>query len=199
MDSTSPKTQDWGLLEPLHGILGPIGDILKPVVTGNVLYGLLVGILVATWFGSGFNSPRRGTGYGRDVAFSDYAERAVAYEEIWRREEGDLWDWLDERVGIHRMNEGGMPIRKRATDPRTMEEKLREEHMSEREVEEAIKITQEKLDILKSVMSHQQDIHKPKAGGDGIPTTEPQAERWVLGGDDPREKGAHNHIPDSKT
>ncbi|KAI3318659.1 hypothetical protein HD806DRAFT_308364 [Xylariaceae sp. AK1471] len=176
-NTASPQTQDWGLLEPLHGILGPIFDILKPVMTGNVVYGLLVGLLVATWFGFGFNGQHRGIGYGRDVAFSSYPERAVAYEEIWRREDSDLWDWLEERVGLHRMNEGGTPIRKRVTEPRTMEEKLQEERMSEREVEEAIKITEEKLNILKSVMGRKKDIPKAKDGENSRPTTEPVAQR----------------------
>ncbi|KAI0971399.1 hypothetical protein F4678DRAFT_479321 [Xylaria arbuscula] len=160
VDSTSPKTHDWGLFEPLHGILGPVVDILKPVMTGNVVYGLLVGLLVSTWFGFGFNGQHRGSGYGRGVAFSSYPDRAVAYEEIWRREESELWDWLEDRVGLHRMNEGGTPIRKRVTEPRAMEEKLQEERMSQREVEEAIKITEEKLDVLKSVIGRKQDIPK---------------------------------------
>jgi hypothetical protein len=172
-DSTSPKAQDWGLFEPLHGILGPIFDILQPVMTGNVVYGLLVGLLVATWFGFGFNGQHRGVGYGRDAAFSGYPERAVAYEEIWRREESDLWDWLDERVGLHRMNEGATPIRKRATEPRTMEERLREERMSGREVEEAIKVTEEKLGVLKSVMDRRKDMPKAKSGVNTRPTTTP--------------------------
>ncbi|KAI0860767.1 hypothetical protein F4860DRAFT_196027 [Xylaria cubensis] len=176
VDST-PKSHDWGLFEPLHSILGPIFDILKPVMTGNVVYGLLVGLLVSTWFGFGFNSQHRGAGYGRGVAFSSYPERAVAYEEIWRREESDLWDWLDERVGLHRMNEGGTPIRKRVTEPRTMEEKLREERMDEREVDEAIRITEEKLDILKSVVDRKKDIPKVKSEGYSKSTTDTATDR----------------------
>lgn len=166
-DSASPKTSDWGLFEPLHGLLGPVVDILKPVMTGNVVYGLLVGLLVSTWFGFGFNSQQRSVGYGRGVAFSSYPDRAVAYEEIWRREESELWDWLEERVGLHRMNDGGTLIRKRVTEPRTMEEKLQEERVSEREVEEAIKITEEKLNVLKSVISRKKDTPRAKFEGKG--------------------------------
>ncbi|KAI1823088.1 hypothetical protein F4861DRAFT_511840 [Xylaria intraflava] len=156
-DSKSPQVQGWGLFEPLHGILGPIFDIIKPVITGNVVYGLLVGLLVATWFGFGFNSQPRGIGYG-DIAFSGYPVRAIAYDELWSREEGDLWDWLEERVGLYRMNEGAVPIRKRVTEPRTMEAKLQEERMTEREVKEAIRITEEKLDILRSIVNRKTDI-----------------------------------------
>ncbi|KAI0413615.1 hypothetical protein F5X98DRAFT_281608 [Xylaria grammica] len=172
-NSTSPKADDWGLFEPLHGILGPFVDILKPVMTGNVVYGLLVGLLVSTWFGFGFNSQHRSVGYGRGAAFFNYPDRAVAYEEIWRREESELWDWMEERVGLHRMNEGGTPIRKRVTEPRTMEERLQEERMNEREVEEAIRTTEEKLHILKSVIDRKKDTPQVKSEGIGKQTANP--------------------------
>lgn len=165
--SAAAKKQDWGLFEPLQGIFGPLVDILTPVLTGNVVYGLLVGLLVATWFGFGFN-PRQAAG---QIGFLNHPDRIVAYEEMWRREESDLWDWLEERVGLHRMNEGAVPIRKRVVEPRTVEEKIREERMNDREIEEAIRITGEKLEVLRHVMD------RKKADGDlggsarGRPTT----------------------------
>ncbi|KAI1470960.1 uncharacterized protein F4812DRAFT_419633 [Daldinia caldariorum] len=168
-DLAVTKAQDWGVFEPLHGILGPVLDILKPVLTGNVVYGLLVGLLVATWFGFGFNGQPRIAPYGRDLRFVGYPDRMVAYDEMWRREESDLWDWLEDRVGLHRMNEGAMPVRKRVIHPRTVEEKLREERMDEREIEEAIKVTEEKLQVLKSVMERKKT--PPKSSGYGKPTT----------------------------
>ncbi|KAI1807591.1 hypothetical protein F4811DRAFT_505201 [Daldinia bambusicola] len=168
-DLAVTKSQDWGVFEPLHGILGPVLDILKPVLTGNVVYGLLVGLLVATWFGFGFNGQPRIAPYGRDLGFMGYPDRIVAYDEIWRREESDLWDWLEDRVGLHRMNEGAMPVRKRVIEPRTVEEKLREERMNEREVEEAIKVTEEKLQVLKSVMERKKT--PPKSSVYDKPTT----------------------------
>ncbi|KAI2628348.1 hypothetical protein GGS21DRAFT_527547 [Xylaria nigripes] len=175
-ESKTPQVQDWGLFEPLHGIVGPIFDILRPVITGNVVYGLLVGLLVATWFGFGFNSRPRGIGY-EDIALSGYPVRAIAYDELWSREEGDLWDWLEERVGLYRMNEGAMPIHKRVAEPRTMEAKLQEERMSEREVKEAIRITEEKLDLLKSIINRKSDLPRGKPEGKERPTTNPVAER----------------------
>ncbi|KAI1079532.1 hypothetical protein F5B20DRAFT_571020 [Whalleya microplaca] len=159
--SAAAISQDWGLFEPLRPILGPIVDIIKPVLTGNVVYGLLVGLLVASWFGFGFNGrPGAGVGmgYGRDLTFMAHAERAIAYEEIWRREESDLWDWLEERVGLHRLAEDAVPRKQRVAEPRSMEERLRDERMNEREVAEAIRVTEEKLQVLKSVMERK----KPK-------------------------------------
>lgn len=149
---------NWGVFEPVHGILSPVLDILKPVLTGNVVYGLLVGLLVASWFGFGFNPRQNGPGYGQALGFPSHPDRLIAYEELWRREESELWDWLEERVGLQRMHEGAMPTRKHAVEPRTVQDRLREERMTEREVEEAIRVTEEKLQVLRQV----HDRRKPK-------------------------------------
>ncbi|RYP50969.1 hypothetical protein DL768_003635 [Monosporascus sp. mg162] len=182
--SSSSQTQDWGLFEPLHGILGPVVSIIKPVLGGNLLYGLLLGMLLASWFGSGLNGRQVAQGYGRDMVFRGYPERVVAYDEMWRQEERDLWDWLEERVGLHRMGEGAAPapapapVRRRFAEPRAVEEKLRDERMSEREVEEAIRVTEEKLQVLKSVMDRKKVApmanNERKAGRPTtrVPTTE---------------------------
>ncbi|KAF3767459.1 hypothetical protein M406DRAFT_254474, partial [Cryphonectria parasitica EP155] len=144
--------QDWGILEPLHGILGPVVDIGKPLLTGNVVYGLLVGLLVAAWFGFGFtNKPVPGP-YGAPLGLYGYPDRLAAYEEMWRREESELWEWLEERVGMDRLHSGEPQPRKRVVEARTLEERLREDRMDEREIKDAIKITEEKLKVLKSVV-----------------------------------------------
>ena len=90
--STVAKKADWGPLEPLHDILSPVLDMLAPILTGNVVYGLLVGLLVASWFGFGFSPRQTGPGYGHSVSFLSHPDRIVAYEEIWRREEAELWN-----------------------------------------------------------------------------------------------------------
>ncbi|KAK6077490.1 GRAM domain-containing protein [Seiridium cupressi] len=170
---TAKKTQDWGALEPLHGILGPVVDIVKPILTGNVVYGLLVGLLVASWFGFGFNPRHNAGGYGSGIGFPGHPDRLIAYEEVWRHEESDLWDWLEERVGLHRMHDGAVPTRKRVVEPRAVEDKLREEKMTEREVEEAIRVTEEKLRVLREV-HHRRN---PKTFGHTRPTTRPETDR----------------------
>ncbi|KAL0933240.1 gram domain-containing protein [Colletotrichum truncatum] len=148
-----PK-KDWGPLEPVRGILEPILDILKPLMTGNMMYGLLVGLLVATWFG--FGLPGRQS--SSNVRMYGYPDRLAAYDEIWRREESELWDWLEERVGLERLHESSIPTRKRAIEPSTVEERLREDRMDERDIEEAIKVTEEKLKVLKGVMDKKKPI-----------------------------------------
>ncbi|OAA57040.1 gram domain containing protein [Niveomyces insectorum RCEF 264] len=143
---------DWGVLEPVHGLVGPVVDLVKPLLTGNVMYGLLVGLLVATWFGFGFTNRSAQRGYGRDLGRWAYPDRLAAYDEMWRREESELWDWLEERVGLDRLGDGAPPYRKKVLEPRTVEEKLREERMDDREIKEAIRVTEEKLNVLKQVV-----------------------------------------------
>jgi hypothetical protein len=58
---SKPIASNWGLFEPVHGLLEPVVDIVKPLLTGNVLYGLLVGLLVASWFRFGFTGNGRGS------------------------------------------------------------------------------------------------------------------------------------------
>lgn len=149
---TSSKPSNWGPLEPLHDIVGPVVDIVSPLLTANVIYGLLIGLLIISWFGSGSTKRSAARPYGTELGFSGYPDRLAAYEEMWRREESELWEWLEERVGMDRLGSGELHTRKRVLEPRTVEEKLREEHMDEREIKEAIRITEEKLYILKSVV-----------------------------------------------
>ncbi|KAK0627683.1 hypothetical protein B0T14DRAFT_513113 [Immersiella caudata] len=151
LSKTSTKS-NWGMLEPLQPLLSPVIDIIKPVLTGNVVYGLLVGLLVATWFGFGSNRQPT-TPYGRDLGYAGYPQRLAAYEEMWRSEESDMWDWIEERTGIDRL--GGEPLqvrRKAGVEARTVEDKLREEKMDEREIKEAIRVTEEHLRVLKGVI-----------------------------------------------
>lgn len=155
------KTDDWGMLEPIHGIFGPVVDIFKPLLSGNMLYALLVGLLVAAWFGYG----RQGSTRRGDVGMGwSSAERVAAYEEIWRREEGELWEWLEARIGVQGLDGiNGLGIREASPDVRKgIEKRLEHETAAEEEVDEAIKVTEEKLRTLKSVV----DKRKAKESAD---------------------------------
>ncbi|KAF4630651.1 hypothetical protein G7Y89_g7490 [Cudoniella acicularis] len=138
---TKPAAEDWGLFEPARPVLGPVFDIVGPLMTGNMMYGLFVGLLVASWFRFGFS----GRGGSRDVGmgFLGTPDRIAAYEEIWRREESELWEWLEDRVGLDQLRDvGKMPI-----EAKTLEEKIRNEKMEEREVDAAIRVTEERLKL----------------------------------------------------
>ncbi|EQL02525.1 GRAM domain containing protein [Ophiocordyceps sinensis CO18] len=135
--------KNWGLLEPVRGLVEPCVDVVRPLLTGNVMYGLLVGLLVAMWFGFGSAPSKSSATYGPGVGFySPY--RVAAYEEMWR---------LEERVGLDRLGSEGPHARKKTPEPRIIEEKLKEGRMDEMEVEEAIRVTEEKLKVLRAVVS----------------------------------------------
>jgi hypothetical protein len=149
-DGTSdskPATEDWGLFEPVHGILVPILDIVKPLLTGNMMYGLLVGLLVASWFRFGF-SGRSDAGRDLGLGYFGTPERVAAYEEIWRREESELWEWLEDRIGMDRLRD----VSKMPMEAQDMAERLKDERMEEREVDHAIRVTEEKLKVLKKTV-----------------------------------------------
>ncbi|KAM3071733.1 hypothetical protein ACMFMG_009604 [Clarireedia jacksonii] len=149
---SKPEESNWGLFEPVRPVLSPVVDILKPLMTSNIMYGLLVGLLVASWFR--FGRPIGGTG-SRDtlgVGYIGTPERIAAYEEIWRREESELWLWLEERAGVDRLREvGRMPIERKDIHDRYMDERDAGV-LQEKEVERAIKVTEEKLRVLKDVV-----------------------------------------------
>jgi hypothetical protein len=155
---------NWGLLEPVRPILEPVTDLFKPLFTGNVMYGLLVGLLVSTWFGFGWTPSRSVSSYGPGSMMTG-PDRLAAYEEMWGREDSELWDWLEERIGLDRLNAEGGNARKKNVSPRTAEEKLRSEGMDMKEVEEAMRVTEEKLRVLKDAMGRSSQI--PEAAGSG--------------------------------
>ncbi len=157
---TKPAASNWGLFEPVHGLLEPLIDIVRPLLTGNVLYGILVGLLVASWFSFGFSGNGRGN---RDLGIGYFGtpERLAAYEEIWRREESELWEWLEDRVGMDRLRDvNRMPI-----EAKTIQDKLKEEKMEEREMDAAIRVTEEKLRVLKaSVEKNKAEVKRDSKG-----------------------------------
>lgn len=88
----------------------------------------------------------------------------AAYEEVWRREENDLWDWLEERVGMQGIaypdvgndQEDVAQARKQreaTLKGKGMRKALADVRMSDREIDHAIRTTEEKLEVLKRAVS----------------------------------------------
>lgn len=142
---SKPSSEDWGVFEPIHGIAGPVVDIIKPLLTGNVLYGILVGILVASWFRFGLTGSG---GHSRDMSMFGSSDRIAAYEEIWRREESELWKWLEDRVGMDRLRDVGS-LR---AEQHHITSKLKDERMDARAVDAAVRVTEERLKVLKHAL-----------------------------------------------
>lgn len=78
-------------------------------------------------------------------------QRMAAYEEMWRREENGLWNWLEDRIGLD--NIGQVNQRRHLMEYKSMATIIEEEEMSEREIAEAIRTTEEKLASLKAAVS----------------------------------------------
>lgn len=158
------EEESWGLLEPLRGTFGPIVSIFKPFA-GTMAVVTIVILLCVIWF----RRPVRGP--AGDIGYPGYpsSARLAAYEEMWQREESELWSWLEDRVGIeglglndHSKQKGKKASaftakaktkeRQKVLSGKDVEARLREERMTEREMQDAIRVTQERLDVLKGVM-----------------------------------------------
>ncbi|TKA82635.1 hypothetical protein B0A55_00751 [Friedmanniomyces simplex] len=156
------KAASWGLLEPLYQILEPFAALLRPFITSQVVIAVLVALLVYTWL----VPPHRGGGGGVGVGMPAYSrpERVAAYEEIGRREESELWDWLEDRVGLDYLHAPSSSIsdeqrreRLKVLGAKGMGRKLAGERMSQREVDEAIRTTEEKLAVLKEGVARKRE------------------------------------------
>ena len=145
----------WGPLEPVHALL-------KPYITSQVVIAVLFTLLLVTWF----SPSRRG---GMSVGFPGYTspERLAAYEEIWRREESHLWDWLEDRVGLDNIYAPGSAgssklDRQRVLASRKMGKQLDGERMNERQMDDAIRVTEERLLALKDAVARKKGAKSPE-------------------------------------
>ena len=132
--------------------------MLKPLLTSNVLAGVLLVLLLTSWL----RTPRGPGARGDGVFLASGPDRLAAYEEIWAREESALWDWLDERLAMPGRDAPPASRKHRvAAKEYGMAARLAEERMDAREVDDAIRVTQERLSALRAV------AERRKAGGDG--------------------------------
>jgi hypothetical protein len=120
-----------------------------------------------------FRGPSRQPGLSPDLAFS-MPQRLAAYEEMWRKEETELWNWLEDRVGmdgipvptVNRQFESRLPRkgRKLQTAERELRDSLTEDTLSDREMGHAIRTTRERLDTLERILSKRRT--QPTTGED---------------------------------
>lgn len=157
----SHKPKSWGVLEPLHGPLGPLVDMVETVVNAPTFIGILVLLLAIAWL----RTPSASYGYGSlGVPGLATPQRIAAYEEMWRKEESELWKWLEDRVAMDRASAILTPHDgwRRRQKAKGMEAKLQDVSMSERQIDEAIRVTQERLEVLKEVVERKKRIRDEK-------------------------------------
>lgn len=170
--TSSAQQQDssWGLLEPLHGIFGPVVDIFSPMISANMIIGFLLFIIIFNWLRGPKTTSSNSLGYpGMSTP-----QRIAAYEEIWRKEESDLWNWLEERVGMQGIaypdSSGDQEAvakarrqREQSLRGKGMRKKLADVKMSGREVDHAIRVTEERLDVLKRAVEEKKGAEMKEA------------------------------------
>ncbi|KAJ6155652.1 hypothetical protein N7470_006218 [Penicillium chermesinum] len=160
-EASTANAESWGLFEPVRPILEPVTSMVKPFWSNNIAV-LIVGLLLYLTF---FRSPSTPTMLPSDVGCSSLSlpQRLAAYEEMWRLEENELWNWLEERTGMDGMvfpslhqrtaQQHRQSSRVNAADQRDFVARLREEKVSDREMSHAIRTTRQRLDILEEMMN----------------------------------------------
>ena len=138
VEQPATKAISWGPLEPVHAILSAIVDILEPMISVNAILGVLLVFASLLLVRQSYFGPR---------TVLPAAQRTAAYDEIWKNEEAELWRWLEDRIG---MDEIATP---RTGQKRTFAARIDNELLSERDMDDAIRVTQERLEALKEVVN----------------------------------------------
>ena len=166
VEEQTKEEENWGLLEPLRGTLGPFLDPVKPFVTMQTVVGILCVMVLWMWI--------RGPSVSQIGPYGglEHKSRLVAYEEMWRREESELWDWLERRAGVDAVTlqatAGKTPDqrdeqrklrkqRQQILKGKEVEARIREEKMGEKEMEEALRVTRERLEVLEGVVEQRKE------------------------------------------
>ncbi|KAJ9612396.1 hypothetical protein H2200_003993 [Cladophialophora chaetospira] len=168
-DEAKKQAPNWGVFEPLRGPLTPVTDILRPVLKMEAVVAILCVVVMLLWFRGPSSSTQLGP-------YRSQPQRFAAYETLWTKDETEFWDWLESRANIdtvvlreqsaanQRRNkkEAGDIAKQRLKQQRQkrakssssqdVEAKIKEEKISQREMENAIRITKERLEVLENVM-----------------------------------------------
>lgn len=145
------KEPNWGPLDPLRSLLpGPIVSIIDVLSTTRNIILMLGALLIYAWF---FRAPTASLGPHGHLST---VQRQVAYEQIWRSEEAELWKWLEERVALDRVHSAVTPG---VLQGQEIQNKLVAEGLKERQIDEAIKTTEEKLKALKGAVRRERQTN----------------------------------------
>lgn len=149
--SKSSQPSDWGPLEPLHAILSPVADILGPLANVTVVLSFLLFVVTILWLRQSYSSS---TPAAQATLMTPH--RLAAYEEMWRKEESELWHWLEDRLKLDELYTAGhspsSSTAQQVLHDRNLETKMQDQGMSDRQVDDAIRVTEEKLASLKGVV-----------------------------------------------
>lgn len=143
--SNTTQVESWGIFSPLKPYLGPIVDILQSLLNGN-LGVLVICVLVAMLIMRGKTGPA-----ATEVRRGGPGAGMRGWEQAWQAEEEGLWEWLEDRSGLGDIGDLGRERRMRGFE-RVLGRKKVGEGMKAREMEEAIGIMEERLEVLRRVI-----------------------------------------------
>jgi hypothetical protein len=168
------QAPNWGVFEPLRGPLSPVVDILRPVLKLEVVVAVLCVMVLLMWI-------RGPSSTGQVAPYRSSSDRLAHYDGIWAREENDFWEWLESRANVDtvvlREQAAGKQRqtkqdakrvatqrlqqqkkkRSKSSSSQEMEAKIKEEKISQREMEDAIRITKERLEVLEKVVEKKKE------------------------------------------
>ncbi|OQV05273.1 GRAM domain-containing protein [Cladophialophora immunda] len=170
IEEEKKQAVNWGIFEPLRPLL-PVIDMLRPVMKMEVVVAILFIMVMLMWV-------RGPAGTTQLSPYKSHTERLAAYDSLWSREENEFWDWLESRASIdtislreksatsfgrpnkdenrdtakQRLTQKQRQKRSRSSAGQDVEARIKEEKFSQREMEDAIKVTKERLEILEKVM-----------------------------------------------
>ena len=161
----------------LRSLYHPFLRMLSDTAASTPVAGLLV-IFLIYWvlsrsFGFfGYDSRSQINQFGHGNLPS--AARIAAYEEMWRAEESELWAWLEDRAGIAQVLGGvqgeqereGKRLAKSSWE-RALRNEMNDERLDDQQVSEALRVTEERIKVLKSMMEKRKAERAEKLGGRG--------------------------------
>lgn len=152
--SNQAKQSNWGIFDPIRSLLGPVADILESLFTPQIIITFLGALLIYSWFFRGAS-----TAIGPNQWST--AQRQVAHDAIWRHEESELWSWLEDRVALDRIHTSVAGARvplEEEKQPRVIPR-----DMKDREMDEAIRVTEERLKVLKDAVGRERERSRTKS------------------------------------
>ncbi|KIW02003.1 uncharacterized protein PV09_06510 [Verruconis gallopava] len=158
---TKPAEPNWGLFEPLRGPLSPVASMVHP----SFVVAFLMFMVFFLWWRLSV------AGTGAHVIGLPHAQRIIAYEEMWRHEESELWKWLENRAGLDGsvpsfLNGGENIERKKWLEKQRVKEMKRNldgaPDLEEKQMKEAIRVTRERLQALEKAVLEREEYPEQK-------------------------------------
>ncbi|KAK6532743.1 hypothetical protein TWF281_006920 [Arthrobotrys megalospora] len=168
--SAASAAQKWGILAPvMEPVTSLVGEFGAGILVTLVIVMLSMSLSRAIWGDASVGGRERGL---------RRSERDIL-SEMWMREEAGLWEWLEDRAGVEEVLGYEERVGRRyEREAKGMKEGIRRQssgldvRMVERQVDEAIRVTEERLGVLKRVNEEKKAAAGCKCGSGGVCTCE---------------------------